>query len=153
MPFHVVTVGIQQHGISRLLISVPVRFEPYLLALAILNLTSCSRGFPPFVVNVYKAPIKIAVTFSNNWSPKPFVLLPNNFFAANKKGLKITSITLEDPHGTQIVYGETDFENARLKHVVKTDVWMLSDAGLTLGDEKDLRRIERENAHQLIRGY
>jgi hypothetical protein len=113
------------------------------LGLLLVWLTGCDNGYPPIVVNAYKVPVEISITFVGVSQPTAGVLPAGIEVVQRRKGLQIEAITVKEPSGKMREYRLADFEKARSLRTVKIEVWILNEEGLKLGDKEDLRAIQR----------
>ena len=106
-------------------------------------LTGCSKGYPPVIVNGYKAEVQIRVFF-NEGDPQTYALPAGSHLFQSRPDLVLLRLeVIRDPAGTSVPYTKEILDEARNKAVDKFEVRILSSAGLELRGEDALKDLTR----------
>jgi hypothetical protein len=101
-------------------------------------------GYPPVVVNGYRAPAEITVSFVGTSQRASGVLPAGSELVQRQKNLEVSEISVKEPSGHQRIYRLLDLEALRSKRKVDFEVWFLSEQGLNLGGKEDLRQFKAD---------
>lgn len=116
----------------------------YVFLALCLCLVGCDLGYPPVVINGYNESIEISLSFNGGkFLETKGLLPPNEEFVQRRKDLKIDKITVKEKSGKLHTYLSADLEKIRSSQKTEFEVWILTEAGLKLGDKEFLLELRR----------
>ncbi len=111
--------------------------------LLLLGLAGCDNGYSPVVVNAYDYPVEITIHFVGE-APSVVGILPSGReLVQRRKGLEIKEIHVKEPSGRLHIYESTELNRMRAANSHSFEIWILSESGIALGDERYLKRLQR----------